>query len=215
MNTRMPLPRIGSRLATIVVLAALTLSTAVAAANPTVIAPAAGNVALELVGQVINSSPTASIQFGYLPAIQGIDTAFGASPQDEKSALFTFYTEATTTRAITDGPFRVIDREGTTTIYYNGTPSGDFTNPDSFRGGMAMQVSTLHQQVIVDTTAQSFTVVNLNTITSSTDMMVGGNDVLLGAAGQKWRTTLTGRLTDKGPPSGFFAGFAVAVAQAT
>src|SRR3954447_21041090 len=52
MGTRTPCSRVGLRFATIVLLALLVLPLSVSAAGPPVIAPAAGDVALELVGQV-------------------------------------------------------------------------------------------------------------------------------------------------------------------
>ncbi len=214
MDTRKRLSRIGIGLAIAIMLAGLSVPALVSAAVPAVISPPVGDVVLELMGQVTNSSPTASIQFGYLPYIQGVDPLFSGMPADEKSALFSFYTEATTTQVINNGPFRIIIREGTTTIYYSSTPSGDFATPDSFRGGMPVQVSTMRQQVIVDTVEQSFTVVNVNTITNNAVLTLGTTDFQLGTVGQKYRTSLMGRLTDKGPPSGYFAGSAVTIPQA-
>ena len=62
---------------------------------------------------------------------------------------------------------RIISREGTTTVYLNPEPAGNFSDPNSFRVGGRIQNSTLRQQVIVDTVTQTFTVVNEETITST------------------------------------------------
>src|ERR1700680_3248291 len=130
-----------------------------------------GQILMEYVGQVINGTPTpaSSNQFGNLHGVAGVDP----------SLQFTFYTEATTVKAVANGPLRIVDRTGTTTIYLASTP-GDFTNPDSFRSGTPVQVSTLRQQVTVDTSTGAFTVVNINTITTATEFLSDGDESLLG-----------------------------------
>jgi hypothetical protein len=156
---------------------------------------------MEYVGQVINgtSTPASSNQFGSLHGVAGVDP----------SLQFTFYTEATTVKSVANGPLRIVDRTGTTTIYLASTP-GDFTNPDSFRSGTPVQVSTLQQQVIVDTSTGAFTVVNINTITTATEFLSDGDESHLGKAGQSFRTVLNGHLNAPGMlPTGWFGGYAV------
>src|SRR5215469_17605994 len=133
-----------------------------------------GQILMEYAGQVINGSPTAasSNQFGNLQAVSGADP----------SLRFTFYTEAETVKAVANGPLRIVDRTGATTIYLT-SAAGDFSNPDSFRSGTPVQVSTLRQQVIVDTSTGAFNVVNINTITSATEFLSDGEEVQLGEAG--------------------------------
>lgn len=160
-----------------------------------------GKILMEYVGQVINGTPTpaASNQFGNLQGVSGVDP----------SLQFTFYTEAATVKSVVNGPLRIIDRTGTTTIYLASAP-GDFSNPDSFRSGTPVQVSTLQQQVIVDTSTGAFSVVNINTITAATEFLSGGNEVQLGNAGQSFRTILNGHLNAPGmSPTGWFGGYAV------
>lgn len=160
-----------------------------------------GQILMEYVGQVINGTPTpaSSNQFGNLQAVARVDP----------SLQFTFYTEATTVKAVASGPLRIVDRTGTTTIYLASAP-GDFSNPDSFRSGTPVQVSTLRQQVIVDTSTGAFTVVNINTITATTEFLSDGNEVQLGNAGQSFRTVLNGHLNAPGMlPTGWFGGYAV------
>jgi hypothetical protein len=70
-----------------------------------------------------------------------------------------------------------------------------------------IQVSTLHQQVVVDTTTGAFTTMNLNTITLSTPFVVGGHALRLGTVGETVRTVLSGHLNAPAPPSGYFAGY--------
>lgn len=160
-----------------------------------------GQILMEYVGQVINGTPTpaSSNQFGNLHGVAGVDP----------SLQFTFYTEATTVKAVANGPLRIVDRTGTTTIYLASTP-GDFSNPDSFRSGTPVQVSTLRQQVIVDTSTAAFTVVNINTITTATEFLSDGDEIHLGKAGQSFRTVLIGHLNAPGMlPTGWFGGYAV------
>jgi hypothetical protein len=160
-----------------------------------------GQILMEYVGQVINGSPTptSSNQFGNLQAVSRVDP----------SLQFTFYTQAETVKVVANGPLRIVDRMGTTTIYLTSAP-GDFSNPDSFRSGTPVQVSTLRQQVIVDTSTGAFSVVNINTITSATEFLSGGEEVQLGEAGQSFRTVLNGRLNTPGmSPTGWFGGYAV------
>jgi hypothetical protein len=160
-----------------------------------------GQILMEYVGQVINGTPTpaSSNQFGNLDGVAGVDP----------SLQFTFYTEATTVKAVANGPLRIVDRTGTTTIYLASTP-GDFSNPDSFRSGMPVQISTLRQQVIVDTSTGAFTVVNINTITTTTGFLSDGHEVHLGEARQSFRTVLNGHLNAPGMlPTGWFGGYAL------
>ena len=160
-----------------------------------------GQILMEYVGQVINGTPTpaSSNQFGNLQGVAGVDP----------SLQFTFYTQAVTNKAVANGPMRIVDRTGTTTIYLASTP-GDFGNPDSFRSGTPVQVSTLRQQVIVDTSIGAFTVLNINTITTSAEFMSGGNETQLGEVGQSFQTRLSGHLNAPGmSPTGWFGGYAV------
>jgi len=160
-----------------------------------------GQILMEYVGQVINGvpAPASSNQFGNLQDVAGVDS----------SLQFTFYTEATTVKAIANGPLRIVDRTGTTTIYLTSTP-GDFSNPDSFRSGTPVQVSKLRQQVIVDTSTGAFTVVNINTITAAAEFVSDGKESELGRVGQSFQTRLSGHLNTPGmSPTGWFGGYAV------
>jgi len=148
-----------------------------------------GQILMEYIGQVINGAPTSasSNQFGNLQGVAGVDP----------SLQFTFYTQAMTVQAVSNGPLKIVNRTGTTTIYLTST-AGDFSNPDSFRPGAPVQVSTLRQQVIVDTSSGAFTVVNINTITTSAQFVSGGNETQLGEVGQSFQTRLSGHLNAPG-----------------
>jgi len=170
------------------------------------------NLVFEFVGQVTNFAAPAPLgssqQFGYLTAVQGIDNVFVGSPHNEATAVLTFFNEATTTESFSDGPLRIIDRDGTTTIYLNTAPAS-FANPDSFRSGIPVQTSTLHQQAVVDTLGGTFTAVFSNTISSTSAFTINGATFRFGQRGQAWRATVTGQLNATPPPTGHFAGYAV------
>ncbi len=177
-----------------------------------------GKIAFEFVGQVANFAPTpaaplgSSNQYGYLTVVRGIDNLFSGSPHNEATAVLTFFNEATTTESFSDGPLRVIDRDGTTTIYLN-TATASFANPDSFRSGILIQTSTLHQQAIADTVAGTFTAVFANTISSTSDFTINGTTFRLGQTGQAFRATVTGQGNPTPPPTGYFGGYAVGVGE--
>jgi hypothetical protein len=168
------------------------------------------DVSFELVGQVQSSapgvSPATSIQYGYLSDLGGLPI-FKAEPQNESTALFTFYTDTTTRRVIDNGPIRVINREGTMTIYSDPTAGGSFANPDSFRDGTPVLVAGLRQQVIVDTTTGAFTARNLNTIDSTSPFRGPSGTLQLGKAGARFRTIISGHVNAPGPPSAYMAGY--------
>jgi hypothetical protein len=185
-----------------------------------------GHVALEVVGQVNNLPATAgaplgsSQQFGYVSFVEGLDDIFAdAAPanQNETTAAITFFTEVNTTRVTAHGPFSIVIREGTTTFYRSSAPAS-FAAPDSFRAGEPIVVSTIRQQVILDTVEKTFTVVNMNTITATTPFVLGSGMVRIGARGDVLRTSLNGVLRARDgvpPPTGHFAGSVVGVARAT
>src|SRR5437867_2835889 len=98
---------------------------------------AVGDVQFELVGQATVRPPsTAGHLFGYLTYVNGIseeESIFSPGPQNETTALFTFYDILTTQRVINNGPLRIVNRTGPSTIYLDTTPNGNFSDPDSFR----------------------------------------------------------------------------------
>lgn len=152
----------------------------------------------EYVGQVTNTGPD-SVQYGNLVNVAGAPSG----------TFFTFYTMASNVSVTVNGPLRIIDRKGTTTIYQSSAP-GDFSNPDSFRSGTPVQASDLYQQVIVNTTTGSFSVVNINKITSASPLSGVDDDETLGEIGNVIQTILNGQLNTAGvpPPSGWFSGYA-------
>jgi len=177
-----------------------------------------GQVMLEFVGQMIDL-PTdlpRSNQFGYLSFIKGVDPIFFFQP-NEATALFRFSAQATTTQELTNGPLRIINRKGMMSIFFNPcppclSPSADFANPASPIPAILIQMSTLRQQMIVDTVEQSFTVTNVSTITDTRPFMLGSTQFELGQVGQIFRASLSGRLDPVSLTKSYFAGYAVGVA---
>ena len=178
-----------------------------------------GDVAFEVVGQVSNPSPTSSQQYGYLSLINGLNadqifTTATPSGQNEATALFTFFTGAVTMRVIANGRLRIVNRTGTTTIYYDDVPDGNFADRDTFRNGTPIVTIDYRQQVILDTVEGTFTVVNLNTIVSSEAFMLGGEKLRLGKARDQFRVFYSGAPPTGTPATaGVFAGYAVAIGR--
>jgi len=155
----------------------------------------------ELVGQVINGGAggaSASVQFGSLLG----------SPCAAPDAALTFYTEATTTRTTSNGPLRIIDHTGTTTVRL-APAAGDFASPETFRAGTVVQTSRLEQQVIFDTSTGAFTVLNVNTVSPGGAPPSGWSCPELLRPGARIRTELRGHVnTPGGTPTGWFGGYA-------
>jgi hypothetical protein len=190
-------------------LLALTLPAAEAVAAP--VHPIR-DLSLELVGQFVNSAPGVTppthIHYGYLSYVRGLN-AFKSGPGDETSALFTFYAEAATVRVIANGPLRVVTRSGTITIYRDPMPNGSFPDPSTFRDGAPVLVATFRQQSIVDTVSDTFTTFHQNRIVSTRPFPGTKNMVRLGVVGETFTTVFRGHTNMPGPPSGWFAGYAV------
>lgn len=176
-------------------------------------APGSETTLFGMVGQVANSAPgvtpATSIQYGYLTYVRGIKHLFTDGGRDESNALFTFFTNATTTSVVTSGNLRTIVRTGTTTLYLDLTPHGNFADPNTFRIGMPIQMSSLRQQVVVNITTGAFRTVNINTITSTVSFVLDNQDFRLGTIGRVSTTFLVGQLHSPPPPSGYFSGYAV------
>lgn len=169
-------------------------------------------LSLELVGQLQNSAPGVTpqthVHYGYLSYVRGVP-AFRAAPQDETTARFTFYADATTTRVLVDGPLRVITRLGRLTIYRDPTTPVTFGDPSTFRAGTPVLVATFRQQSILDTLTDTFTTFHENRIVSTMPFAAGRGRIRLGDVGGTFTTVFRGRSNMPGPPSGWFAGYAV------
>jgi len=188
-------------------LTAVLVFTAAATASAQITIPITEQQVLyEVIGE-FNNSGSASQQYGYLSSVTGFDNAFSSTTtKNETTALFTFVTNATTIQVVNHGPFRIVDRTGTTTIYLNNGPS-DFTNPATFSQGMPIQVSNYRQQVILNTLTNTFLTVHTNTITDVETFTLNGVGYRLGQLGKSFRTNYSGQANSPGAvPSGWFAG---------
>lgn len=177
-----------------------------------------GDIAFEVVGQVTNPSPTTSNQYGYLSLINGLSaeqifTTADPTAQNETTALFTFFTDAVTERVIANGRLRIINRTGTTTIYFDDTPDGNFAIPDSFGDGTEIVVMDYRQQVILDTGDDgTFTVMNLLAVVSTESFVIDGEKFQLAKRGDHFRQFYSGAPpTDTPALNGVFAGYAVTI----
>jgi hypothetical protein len=189
----------------------------------------------EFVGQVQNFAPAGpglpptSIQYGYLSHIEGLSDSqiyLPGVPQNEASALFTFYNDSVTQKVTNHGSLRIVIREGTSTVYFNGTPSGDFTtpNPDSFRQGTPVLATRWRHQVIFDAVPSPdpaapprtnlFFVTWWHTITAAKRFSLDDDRVKLGRVGQRLQQHLVGGVDFTGTVNGKFAGYFVGSEQA-
>jgi hypothetical protein len=113
---------------------------------------------------------------------------------------------------ITNGDLRIVDRTGSTTIYLDEVPNGDFTVPSTFADGTPVLTMSLRQQVILDLVENTFTTVNVNTVRSVSAFDVNGQRLRLGQVGDQFRTFISGRGNSTGTPAGFvIAGYTVPV----
>ncbi len=170
-------------------------------------------LSFEFVGQFQNSppgiTPPTHSHYGYLSHVGG-QSAFRGSPQDEKTALFTFFApNATTVRVIADGPLRIVTRVGMLTIYHDPSPDGSFDRPETFRDGTRVLVGEFRQQVVNNTVTGSFTTFHRVRITSTRPFRAGRQQLQLGRVGQRFIIAFNGHGNMPGPPSGFFGGYAV------
>ena len=175
-----------------------------------------GDIAFEIVGQVQNIPATPlSNQYGYLSAINGIGNVFSSSTHNETTALFTFFTESHTDSVINNGKLRIVNRTGTTTIYLEEVPNGNFADPNTFRDGTPILEMSLKQQVILDLVENTFTTVNTNTVVLASAFQLGSDAFQLGKDRNQFRTSINGRANDTGTPAQFvIAGYVVPIEDA-
>jgi hypothetical protein len=180
----------------------------------------------ELVGQVKNAPPAGpglpatSVQYGYLTLVKGLDKIFTTddpTQQNEKTARFTFYNDSVTQRVIHHGSLLIINREGTSTIYFNDNPNGDLTtpNPDSFRSGRAILTTSWRHQVIFEPAPLSghFFVHFENVVISTDSFEMDGQEFRIGKAGDQFRINLVGDPDPVGKVNGKFAGYATGLSS--
>jgi hypothetical protein len=170
--------------------------TRAAAAQEVGVAPNGAN-ALELIGK-IDQNGAAFNSYGYLTYISGIpDDQMFSDPTNhsEATAHFTFSSTATLTgRSVLETIF-VLNAAGSTTIYYNETPKGDFNDPTTCAGGTAIAVSSERFQNVINVQAPDTaidTTISQFTETSATPFTLNGSDYQLGHVNLMLRLTYTG-----------------------
>jgi hypothetical protein len=168
-------------------------------------------LSFEFVGQFLNSppgvTPPTHIHYGYLSHIRAAP-AFRGSPENETTALFTFFAgDASTLRVIADGPLRIVTRVGRLTIYRDPSVDGNFDRPETFRDGMRVLVGQFRQQVVNNTVTGSFTTFHRVRITSTRPFQAGRRRLQLGRVGQTFTIAFNGQGAMPGPPSGYFGGY--------
>ena len=97
-----------------------------------------GQVAWYVTGRFYVDAQKNAFDAGYFPIIKGIDAPFfkGATTHDETTAHFTFSAEKFTATSVSNGDVSMgIYPPGDWHLYYNPTPSGDFSAPDTFSQG--------------------------------------------------------------------------------
>ena len=102
---------------------------------------------------------------------------------------------------INNGPTRVINQVGTSVIYLDATPDGNFNNPDTFRDGLPGRTSRIRLQFVLDTVKGAFTTTLVQTIPASDAFLLGNHHFLLGKVGQTYRTTYVGHVTTSEAPA--------------
>jgi hypothetical protein len=88
---------------------------------------------------LINKSSGEVVIFGYFNYIHGLDQKqlyLEGSGKPESRALFTLYLEAKITRVNRNGPLLAYEGLGVSTVFYDDTPDGDFSDPETFRDGI-------------------------------------------------------------------------------
>lgn len=189
-----------------------------------------GGIAFEVVGQVTNfppagpGQPATSQQYGYLSLINGLEadqifTTADPTLQNETTARFTFFTDAVTERVISNGRLRIVNRTGTTTIYFDETSNGDFSNRDTFRSGTPVMIMAYRQQVVLDVGEMAaglpgsgtFTVMNLLKVSEVQTFEIEGERYQLGKLRDQFRQFYSGAPPSAIPPNGVFAGYTVSI----
>lgn len=109
---------------------------------------------------LINQLTGEAIAFGYLNYIHGLDEKdlySEASNQPESKALFTLFIKARVTRVHAIGPMVAYELLGTSTIFFDDTPDGDYAKPETFRDGIPIATGEENVVYTFDSTSGSGT----------------------------------------------------------
>lgn len=109
---------------------------------------------------LINQLTGEAIAFGYLNYIHGLDEKdlySEASNKPESKALFTLYIKARVARVHTIGPMVAYELLGTSTIFFDDTPDGDYSKPETFTDGIPIATGEENVVYTFDSTTGSGT----------------------------------------------------------
>lgn len=161
-------------------------------------------ISLEFIGQGLVVSPAEVYQYGYFTYVAGVENLFSGAPQNESTAFFTFFNQLSTSRVTDNGPLRIVDRQGTATIYLNPAAGASYTDPDSFQAGTPILTADLRHQAILDTANGNTLVVHFDlTIVSATPFTTAAGEHRLGKLGQKLSWVAFGRPNPEPNPGQF------------
>lgn len=190
----------------------LVCSTTTAAAKPLVVGIAQhGENVLELVGRSDQDGNNVT-HYGYLTRIRGLpdDLLFSdPSIRTQATARFTFFATTTLTARHVLGNIIVTAAPGTLTIYFNGTPSGDFGNPGSFAAGTPIATFSARFQNVLNVQATDTGIISAvaDLIQLGSDsFMLDGVRYHLGQRHLRERLSANGQATrtQVDPPQSFF-----------
>lgn len=156
-----------------------------------------GENALEFIGKIDQVGP-AFTGYGYMSYISGIpDDQLFSDPanRSEATARFTFASTANlTARSVLETLF-VLNAAGSTTIYYNETPNGDFADATTFSSGTPIAISSERWQNIISVQAPD-TAINTGMSqfhqTTATPFTLNGSNYQLGHVDMLLRFSYTG-----------------------
>lgn len=80
-----------------------------------------------------------AVLFGYFQYVHGLDENDlyqEGSGAPESKALFTLHLQANVTRVHQNGPHFVYEARGVSSVFFDDTPDGNFSDPETFRDGI-------------------------------------------------------------------------------
>ena len=149
----------------------------------------------ELLGQVANVSSTL-VNVGYVTHQFNVpdNALFTTSPHNESTAVLTYSRSAPLTAEFGTGSVFSVPSTGTLSVYYNPSPSGDFSNPATFSLGTKVAQFDSRFHTMQTTLPSGFTIHEAGSLsqTLAVPFVVNGTRVTLGKRGLTARITLDG-----------------------
>lgn len=161
-----------------------------------------GQTLTEFVGKINQNGPDFTL-IGYLTRIKGLDEASlfaggDAAARSEKLARFPVKAETTlTSRNTVDNLFNV-DAKGKLNVFFDETPSSDFSIPGSFSAGTLIATFNITVQNVINVIAPAqgvYTTWGVLEQTSAKQFRLGGKRFRFGHKNQSVRIVATGQGT--------------------